>query len=151
MSTERIGVNHKLYVSVTLLTDSAGTGATWVEFLPTESTDAELTREEITFKTRENGGLEMSAGGSFSATQSGSWVYLKGDAVQAAIINAIEAGLPVAIADMDGDIATPGSYGTIGNYSLSSVSSTKPVSGAVTMSFSAKLSDTFYDMNHTIT
>ena len=105
MSTERIGVNHKLYVS---------------------------------------------AGGSFTATVSGSWVYLKGDAVQAAIINAIEAGSPVAIADVDGPIATTGTYGTIGNYSLSSVSSTKPVSGAVTMSFSAKLSDTFYDMTYTV-
>tara|TARA_R110000824_G_scaffold16448_3_gene68138 strand:- start:505 stop:957 length:453 start_codon:yes stop_codon:yes gene_type:complete len=150
MSTERIGVNHKLYVSTSLMTDATGTGATWVEFLPTESTDSELTREEVTFKTRENGGLEVSAGGSFTATVSGSWVYLKGDAVQAAIINAIEAGSPVAIADVDGDIATAGTYGTIGNYSLSSVSSTKPVSGAVTMSFSAKLSDTFYDMNYTV-
>lgn len=151
MSTNRIGVNHKLYVSTSLLTDTAGTGAVWVEFVPIESTDGEMTREEISFKTRENGGQEFTCPGTFSATASGSWIYKKDDAIQLAIITAIEAGDPVAIADVDGDIVTSGTFGTIGNYSLSSVNSSKPISGGVTMSFSAKLSDAFYNMKYSVT
>ena len=71
----RAGKDHKIYISTSLLTDTNGTGATWVEFTPVESTDSEIAREEVTFKTRENGGAEQTLGGSLSATQEINWAF----------------------------------------------------------------------------
>ena len=145
----RAGKDHKIYISTSLLTDTAGAGATWVEFTPVESTDSEIAREEVTFKTRENGGAEQTLGGSLSATQEINWAFLQGDAQADAILDAIVNDNPIAIADMSGDIAAGSNVGQIGNYTVTSYSQSKPIDDVVTVTASCKLSDAFFNMNYT--
>jgi len=144
----RQGKDHKIYISTSLLTDTAGAGASWVEFTPVESTDSEISREEVTFKTRENGGAEQTLGGSLSATQEINWAYLAGDTEADAILDAIINDTPIAIADMDGDI-TGTANGQIGNYTVTTFSQSKPIDGVVQVSASCKLADAFFNMNYT--
>ena len=145
----RAGKDHKIYISTSLLTDTAGAGASWVEFTPVESTDSEIAREEVTFKTRENGGAEQTLGGSLSATQEINWAYLQGDAQADAILDAIVNDNPIAIADMDGDITAGSAKGQIGNYTVTSYSQSKPIDDVVTVTASCKLADAFFNMNYT--
>jgi len=145
----RAGKDHKIYISTTLLTDTAGASAVWVEFTPIESTDSEIAREEVTFKTRENGGAEQTLGGTLSATQEMNWAYLSGDDEAEAILEAIVNDDLIAIADMDGDITVPGAKGQIGNYTVTSFSMSKPIDDVVTVTASCKLADANFNMNYT--
>lgn len=147
--SSRAGKDHKIYISTTLLTDTAGTGAVWVEFTPVESTDSEIAREEVTFKTRENGGAEQTLGGTLSATQEINWAYLTGDTQATAILAAIVGDTAIAIADMDGDITAGSNKGQIGNYTITSYSQSKPIDDVVTVTASCKLADAFFNMDYT--
>jgi len=147
--SSRAGKDHKIYISTSLLTDTSGTGATWVEFTPIESTDSEIAREEVTFKTRENGGAEQTLGGTLSATQEMNWAYLQGDTEAEAILDAIVADSLIAIADMDGDITSGSAKGQIGNYTVTSYSQSKPIDDVVTVTASCKLADANFNMNYT--
>ena len=146
----RAGKDHKIYISTSLLTDTAGTGAVWVEFAPVESTDSEIAREEVTFKTRENGGAEQTLGGTLSNTIDINWAYLSGDAQADAILDAINADNLIAIADVDGDITVTGTKGQIGNYTITSFSQSKPIDDVVTVTASAKLADANFNMDYTV-
>lgn len=148
--SSRQGKDHKIYISTSLLTDTAGTGASWVEFTPVESTDSEIAREEVTFKTRENGGAEQTLGGTLSSTQEINWAYLSGDAEAEAILDAIINDDLIAIADMDGDITTSGNAGQIGNYTVTSYSQSKPIDDVVTVTASCKVADANFNMNYKI-
>ncbi len=148
--SSRAGKDHKIYISTDLLTDTAGTGATWVEFTPVESTDSEIAREEVTFKTRENGGAEQTLGGTLSATQEINWAYISGDTEAEAILDAIVADDLIAVADMDGDIAVSGNAGQIGNYTVVSYSQSKPIDDVVTVTASLKLADANFNMNYKV-
>ena len=148
--SSRQGKDHKIYLSAALLTDTVGGGASWVEFTPVESTDSEIAREEVTFKTRENGGAEQVLGGSLSATLEVNWAYLSGDAQAELLLDSIVADNAVAVADMDGDITVSGNAGQIGNYTIVSYSSAKPIDGVVNITASLKLSDAFFNMNYKI-
>ena len=148
--SSRQGKDHKIYLSSALLTDTVGGGASWVEFTPVESTDSEITREEVTFKTRESGGAEQTLGGSLSATIEVNWAYLSGDIQAELLLNSIVADDAVAVADMDGDITVSGNAGQIGNYTIVSYSSAKPIDGVVNITASLKLSDAFFNMNYKI-
>lgn len=146
----RAGKDHKIYISTSLLTDTSGTGAVWVEFAPVESTDSEIAREEVSFKTRENGGAEQTLGGTLSNTIDINWAYLSGDAQADAILDAINADNLIAIADVDGDITTTGTKGQIGNYTITSFSQSKPIDDVVTVTASAKLADANFNMDYTV-
>ena len=149
--SSRQGKGHKIYLSAALLTDTSGTGATWVEFTPVESTDSEIAREEVTFKTRENGGAEQTLGGSLSNTIDITWAYLSGDTEAELLLNSIVADNQVAVADMDGDITVSGNAGQIGNYTITSYSSAKPIDGVVEITASLKLADANFNMNYKVT
>lgn len=148
--SSRQGKDHKIYLSASLLTDTSGAGATWVEFLPVESTSSEIAREEVTFKTRENGGAEQTLGGSLSNTIEVNWAYLSGDANAELLLDSIVADNAVAVADMDGDIAVSGNSGQIGNYTITNYSSDKPIDGVVNITASLKLADAFFNMNYQV-
>ena len=148
--SNRAGKDHKIYISTSLLTDTAGAGAVWVEFAPVESTDSEIAREEVTFKTRENGGAEQTLGGTISNTIDINWAYLSGDANADAILAAIVADNLIAIADVDGDISTSGTKGQIGNYSVLSFSQSKPIDDVVTVTASCKLADANFNLEYSV-
>lgn len=148
--SSRAGKDHKIYISTSLLTDTAGAGAVWVEFTPVESTDSEIAREEVTFKTRENGGAEQTLGGTLSATQEINWAYISGDTEAEAILDAIVADDLIAVADMDGNITTSGNAGQIGNYTVVSYSQSKPIDDVVTVTASLKLADANFNMNYKV-
>jgi len=148
--SSRQGKDHKIYLSASLLTDTSGAGATWVEFLPVESTSSEIAREEVTFKTRENGGAEQTLGGSLSNTIEVNWAYLSGDANAELLLDSIVADNAVAVADMDGDITVSGNSGQIGNYTITNYSSDKPIDGVVNITASLKLADAFFNMNYQV-
>jgi len=148
--SSRQGKDHKIYLSASLLTDTSGAGATWVEFLPVESTSSEIAREEVTFKTRENGGAEQTLGGSLSNTIEVNWAYLSGDANAELLLDSIVADNAVAVADMDGDITVSGNSGQIGNYTITNYSSDKPIDGVVNITASLKLADAFFNMNYKV-
>lgn len=148
--SSRQGKDHKIYLSADLLTDTAGTGATWVEFTPVESTSSDIAREEVTFKTRENGGAEQTLGGSLSATIEVNWAYLSGDTEAELLLDSIVSDSAVAVADMDGDIAVSGNAGQIGNYTITNYASDKPIDGVVTITASLKLADANFNMNYKI-
>jgi hypothetical protein len=149
--SSRQGKDHKIYLSTDLLTDTIGTGATWVEFLPVESTDSEIAREEVNFKTRENGGAEQTLGGSLSNNIDINWAYLSGDANAELLLESIVQDNLVAIADMDGDITVSGNAGQIGNYSITSYNQAKPIDGVVNVTASCALADANFNMNYKVT
>jgi hypothetical protein len=148
--SSRQGKDHKIYLSADLLTDTVGGGATWLEFTPVESTNSDISREEVTFKTRENGGAEQTLGGSLSNTIEVNWAYLSGDTEQELLLDSIVADNSVACADMDGDITTPGNSGQIGNYTITNYAQDKPIDGVVNVTASLKLADAFFNMNYKI-
>ena len=121
-----------------------------MEFAPVESTSSDIAREEVTFKTRENGGAEQTLGGSLSATIEVNWAYLSGDTEAELLLDSIVSDSAVAVADMDGDIATSGNAGQIGNYTITNYASDKPIDGVVTITASLKLADANFNMNYKI-
>lgn len=149
MSNERLGKDWKLYVSTVALADLDNAtidALTWAEFDIIESVETSNEREEISFKTRENGGQEQTVAGALSSSLDLSWVYKKGDATGKSIEDAVKNGTALAIADLDGDIDTTGTYGTIGNFSALSHSRSEPIDGVVQLNVTLKPADAVYDM-----
>lgn len=145
---KRIGKDHKLYVSTTILADLLDLtidAAPWVEFLLVDSTDNSLERESIQFKTRENSGQQQTCPGALINSIELSWVYKKNDATQEAICTALKDGTNIAIADVDGDVTATGTDGVIGNYSVLSFNQSKPVDGVVQVTVTCEPSDSVFD------
>ena len=145
----REGKNHKIFVSATPLASPEDAGAGWIEMEIVENTSGELARDEVTFKTREQGGSEQTLGGTLSGTKEISWAYLAGDSAADAILDAIIDGTKIAVLDLDGP-NTSGAKGTKGNYTVLNYKDDKPIDGVVKISGSLKLADANFNMKYTV-
>jgi hypothetical protein len=102
------GLRNKFYVSATL--HQANESITWSELDLAESVGNEDSREEAEVKNR-RGEFVLFGVGKRTVKYTLPCTYDPADAAQAIIWAAYRAGTPIAIADMDGNIATSGTKG----------------------------------------
>jgi hypothetical protein len=102
------GLRNKFYVSTTL--HQAGTSITWSEVDLAESVGMEDSRSEAEVVNR-RGEFVLYGVGKRTVTYTLPCTYDPADAAQAILWNAYRNGTTIAIADMDGPIATNGTKG----------------------------------------
>jgi hypothetical protein len=102
------GLRSKFYVSATL--HQAGTSITWSQLDLAESVGNEDSRDVADVVNR-RGEFKVHGVGKRTLSYTVPCTYDPDDAAQAILWTAYRNGTPVAIADMDGAIATPGTRG----------------------------------------
>ena len=132
-----LGMNGKLYYDATALLDTPDTGD-WT--LITNATNVTTSTEtgETDVTTRANSGWRATATTLKDATIELELLYKAVDLAFDALEAAWEAGTEIAIAAMDGLIATVGSKGLAGNFIVSSFTRSEPLEEGMTVTVTLK-------------
>jgi hypothetical protein len=140
------GTEFILYYSATALTntqDATITGASWTEAENVASANPTSSREDNTVTIRKDGGTEVGLGGKITNEINFSVPYDPDDGFYDALATAYDADNEIALADMDGAIATTGSKGLVGNFNIKEFSRDEPDSGAAVVTVRARPTSTF--------
>ncbi len=117
----KLGLNAKAYYAAANLTAVyTGTAVSWVELTIIKNVNLPLTKEQFDISTRGDGGWKASVGTLLSGDVSFDVRYDPADAGYLAMLTAAlpPAGVQIAMAFMDGPIATTGSRGLVANFSM---------------------------------
>lgn len=138
----KIGYQCKLYRASAVLAaadSGAVTGATWNEMTNVQDAETTCEYDEAEGTTRANNGWEQT----YTTIKKGEigWtmVWDTADAGFTAIKDAFFNNTPVALAGMDGAIATAGSQGLVSNFSITQFKRSEPIKGIVTVNVTAKV------------
>ena len=143
----KLGMDCKLYYDSTPLAGEPGTG-TWTELTNTKDVTLNLETGEADITTRANNGWRATAATLKDGSIEFEMLWDTGDAGFTALQAAWENAAEIALAAMDGDIATPGSQGLASNFTVTNFSRNEPLEEAVTVSVTVKPSSytTWYEV-----
>jgi hypothetical protein len=135
----KLGMNCKLYYSSTLLTQQNGPGqATWNEISNVKDLTLNLETGEADVTTRANNGWKATAATLKDGSIEFEMLWDTGDAAFGALKDAWANSAEIALAAMDGAIATVGSEGLAGNFTVTNFSRSEPLAEGVTVSVTVK-------------
>ena len=145
-----LGLECKLYFSATLVDDGSNTPdqISWTEIGNAKDVTLNLEAGEADITTRGNSGWRATAPTLRECTVEFQMVWKPGDAVFEAIQTAWSSSSEIAIAAMDGAIATVGKQGLAGNFTVTNFSRSEPLEEAATVSVTLKPSSytTWYEV-----
>jgi len=135
-----LGMNCKLYHSATLLDGDTNTPATvsWSEIDNAKDVTLNLETGEADVTTRGNNGWRATAATLKDGSIEFEALWKPGDTAFDALQTAWAGGNEIAIAAMDGAIATSGNQGLAGNFSVTNFSRNEPLEEAVTVNVTLK-------------
>ena len=133
-----LGMDGKLYFDATPLASIDPTGATWTELDNVTDVTLNLETGEADITTRANNGWRATASSLKDGSIEFEMVYKPGDAGFDAIEAAWSASGEIAIAAMDGPIATVGSKGLTGNFTVTNFTRTEPLEEAMKVAVTLK-------------
>ena len=135
----RLGMQCKFYYSSTLLSEASGPGdVTWNEIKNVRDLTLNLETGEADVTTRANNGWRATAATLKDGSIEFEMLWDTGDAAFGALKDAWAGGAEIALAAMDGDIATAGSEGLAGNFTVTNFSRSEPLEEGVTVSVTVK-------------
>lgn len=138
--SKKDGSEFRLYYSETALTDNTNAevaGHAWTEATEVASVDGGNERASNEFKARS--GI-ITTTGAQKLSKSILVAYDTEDDFYTALVAAMKANSEIAIADVDGAVATEGTKGDAGNYKVTSMPRTEPDEGPVTLQVELTLS-----------
>jgi len=138
---KKLGKDCKFYYSDSLLTGEAGGepgDLTWNEIDNVRDLTLNLETGEADVTTRGNAGWRATATTLKDGSIEFEMVWETGDAAFDAIKDAWLNDSEIALAAMDGDIATTGSEGLVSNFVITNFSRSEPLEEGVTVSVTAK-------------
>ena len=138
------GYEAKLYWDDTPLSDGPGTG-TWTELTIVKDVTLGDEREEVDQTTRAFSGRKSTRGGLRDNPVDLEVVYDESDTGFVALRTAYYAGSEIALAFMDGDIATEGNTGVVGNWHVIGFPRNEPLAGQITVPVTVKPSSHMED------
>jgi hypothetical protein len=146
-----LGMNAKLYRSAELLEDASSSdvsGATWIEIENVRDVTLNLETGEADVTTRANSGWKQTLATLKDGSVEFEMVWDTTDDDFAAVRDAWLNNDEIALAVMDGDIATM-AQGLAGNFVITNFSRTEPLEDAVKVSVTAKPSSEtqWYSLN----
>lgn len=130
----KAGKDFKLYYSTTLLTSLSDEGASWNEITVAQDVTRNKSRDSFPVSNRATAGYKTKLTGLKDGSISVELTYDPEDTSYAALDAAFESDTAVAIMDLDGDSATAGSKGIMGNFKISQFEVNQPIEGAATVS-----------------
>ena len=135
-----LGMNCKLYYSATLLDGDTNTPATvtWVEIDNAKDVTLNLETGEADITTRGNSGWRATAATLKDGSIEFEALWKPGDAAFDALQTAWAGSNEIAIAAMDGAIATTGNQGLASNFTVTNFSRNEPLEEAVTVNVTLK-------------
>jgi len=129
----------KFYYSSTLLSEASGPGeVTWNEVKNVRDLTLNLETGEADVTTRANNGWRATAATLKDGSIEFEMLWDTGDAAFGALKDAWADGDEIALAAMDGDVATAGSEGLAGNFTVTNFSRSEPLEEGVTVSVTVK-------------
>ena len=136
----KLGMNCKFYYSDTLLDGGANTPDTvsWNEISNVRDLTLNLETGEADITTRASSGWRATAATLKDGSIEFEMLWDTGDSAFDAIRNAWSGGSEIALAAMDGDVATSGSEGLVGNFTVTNFSRSEPLEEGVTVSVTVK-------------
>jgi hypothetical protein len=135
----KLGMNCKLYYSSTLLTQQNGPGqATWNEISNVKDLTLNLETGEADITTRANNGWKATAATLKDGSIEFEMLWDTGDTAFGALKDAWASSAEIALAAMDGAIATVGSEGLAGNFTVTNFSRSEPLAEGVTVKVTVK-------------
>jgi predicted secreted protein len=140
----KLGMDCKLYYAASNLADvqdATIAAATWVEVTNVVDVTLNLEKGEADVTTRSSGGWRAALGTLKEGSIEFEMRWNTGDAFFTAIKTAWLAGTYIAIAAMDGAVATTGSTGLVGNFSVIGFSRSEPLEEAAGCSVRLKPAD----------
>jgi len=135
-----LGMNCKMYRCATLLSDPANlpADATWIEVPNVRDLTLNLEASEADITSRNNSGWRAIVAALKEGSVETEIVWDTSDANFTALQQAFLNNTEIAIAVMDGDIATVGSQGLVANMTVSSFSRSEPLEEATMASVTLK-------------
>ena len=133
----KLGMECKLYYDSTPLAGGPETG-TWLEMANTKDVTLNLETGEADITTRANNGWRATAATLKDGSIEFEMLWDTADAGFTAIQAAWQNAAEIALAAMDGDIATAGSQGLASNFTVTNFSRSEPLEEAVTVSVTIK-------------
>ena len=134
---EKLGMQCKLYYDATPLADGPS-GASWTELTKAREVTVNLEASEADITSRGNSGWRATRAALRDASLEFELVWDPADTAVEAIRDAYLNGSEIALAAMDGDIATVGSEGFVANFYITAFNRGEPLEEAVTVSVTAK-------------
>lgn len=136
---DRIGNECKVYYSADLLDGDTVTPetATWQELTNVRDVTKNRTRAEVDRSVRGNA-RKRTRVGMIDDSADLELLYETDNDLQDALEDAYEAGNPVALAFMDGDIATSGAKGVVGNWAITNFTEPQPLEDNVVVNLTLK-------------
>jgi TP901-1 family phage major tail protein len=135
-----LGLECKLYFSATLVDDGSNTPdqISWTEIGNAKDVTLNCETGEADITTRANNGWRATAATLKDGSIEFEALWKPGDGAFDALQSAWAAGDEIAIAAMDGAIATVGKQGLAGNFTVTNFSRNEPLEEAVTVSITLK-------------
>ena len=142
-----LGMNCKLYYDATPLASTPDTG-TWSEIDNAKDVTLNLETGEADITTRGNNGWRATAATLKDGSIEFEMLWKPGDAAFDALQAAWAGSTEIAIAAMDGAIATADNQGLAGNFTVTNFSRNEPLEEAVTVNVTLKPSSytTWYEV-----
>ena len=134
---EKLGMECKLYIDTTPLANGPS-GATWAEVTKARDVTLNLEAGEADVTSRANSGWRATRATLRDAGIECELLWDPSDAQVEALRDAYLQGDKVAVAVMDGDIATVGSEGFVANCSVTAFNRSEPLEEGVTVSVTLK-------------
>jgi len=136
----KLGLECKFYYSDTLLDGDTNTPATvsWNEIDNVRDLTLNLETGEADITTRANDGWRATAATLKDGSIELEMLWKPGDAAFDALKDAWVSSEEIALAAMDGEVATSGSEGLAGNFTVTNFSRSEPLEEGVTVSVTVK-------------
>ena len=137
---DKLGMECKLYYDSTPLSNGAS-GASWTELDKAREVTVNCEASEADVTSRGNSGWRATRAALRDASLEFELLYDPADAGYEAIRDAYLGGGKIALAAMDGDVATVGSEGFAANFYITAFNRNEPLEEGVTVSVTAKPAD----------
>ena len=135
--SKKLGMEAKLYFDATPLADGPS-GATWTELTLAKDVTLNLDAGESDVTTRGNAGWRATRAALRAGSIEFELAWDASDTGLEAIRDAYLGGNEIALAAMDGNVATVGSEGLAGNFVITAFNRGEPLEDAITVSVTAK-------------
>jgi len=135
--SKKLGMEAKLYFDATPLANGPS-GATWTELTLARNVTINLEAAEADLTARGNSGWRATRAGLRDGSLEFELVWDDTDTGLEAIRDAYLGGDEIALAAMDGDIATVGSEGFVANFTITAFNRSEPLEEGITVSVTAK-------------